>query len=651
MSESGAVPLAWPYGFTSGELPGGVVTPSPGVFYFSQLPGSNPAKTEAYVFHCTVASRLPSIATQGLVPAREGEARWEFWGAGRERLIGRLYAAEDLRQAGRYCFLLVEEELDFERFTSWPVMLRFQPVPEDGFKTEPKYPGDLYTEHCCVAPERLEIYWDGKWRSLTEVDLRKLETAMVQWMGSNYVGPFEDSGDLGETTKEVVQQIKKRFWPKAERAAKYPTADNPEWLEYLDAPAKGVILQDGRFFGWRVDAERHRPHHDMTGERHFEDAEIAAKITFRDRNDLQIAVFGIDPEICQTLVKEAVRRCVGWTLDTRLYLFIGGEEQVMSMADWERRCHGQIVSENPLTAAPMVLGDVELLEKIFVKHWRGLERRAKELGGLEWLPARVSVGGGMTELIPAELEEQYGCGGFGCVYKTGLESIVFKLTADLYEALLVKVILDMQAAGVSPPIGIVRYYGLFSIGRYSGSEVFVLWREAAEHIGAGPGGWDAQARRLGMPERDIENTREHLETLYDLAKKLRREFRAAELSSNFKSWVAGQFEYFLMQAPDMFAPQAEVYFGQDYAFAADLGRYDWAAQQLAKTKTGRLIGQAARKLLRQGIVLTDMHDENVGHVRRKKTSYTPGQIVLTDPGYSLMLSPSFWNVEASIEKL
>ena len=76
---------------------------------------------------------------------------------------------------------------------------------------------------------------------------------------------------------------------------------------------------------------------------------------------------------------------------------------------------------------------------------------------------------------------EYGCGYYGCVFPTGNSGLVFKVTTDSSEAAFVAAARTIEAW----PHGMVLYTNVWQLAgeKHGRRPVYVLWREAAGHVG------------------------------------------------------------------------------------------------------------------------------------------------------------------------
>lgn len=129
-----------------------------------------------------------------------------------------------------------------------------------------------------------------------------------------------------------------------------------------------------------------------------------------------------------------------------------------------RSVHGLV--PNPAWATDIIATTMETMEA------SGIPPR--------WLPMLTEFQALSSTRVVADVKE-YGCGAYGCVYPTHDPTVVLKLTGDETEA--------QFAADLAPllerPI-CVRYYRVAEpVGAKDqrGAQVYLLWRESADHVG------------------------------------------------------------------------------------------------------------------------------------------------------------------------
>jgi len=97
----------------------------------------------------------------------------------------------------------------------------------------------------------------------------------------------------------------------------------------------------------------------------------------------------------------------------------------------------------------------------------------------EWFPRMDHISGAGAQDIVARIKE-YGCGAYGCAFPTGDPGVVMKLTTDSTEADFAAKFANSLAAPIC-----VEYYAVIRLAaQHKGRQIYLLWRESAEHVGA-----------------------------------------------------------------------------------------------------------------------------------------------------------------------
>jgi hypothetical protein len=220
----------------------------------------------------------------------------------------------------------------------------------------------------------------------------------------------------------------------------------------------------------------------------------------------------------------------------------------------------------------------------------------------DWLPAlgkMKATGRGNT--VRATVE-QLGCGVYGCVLPTHDPAVVCKLTTDDTEVELVRDVLPRVC-----PAGITAYYATADLGTANVARakrpLFGLWREAASDIGKVS---EASKEMLGDAHAISD-------TIY------RALHHASDPHGLYLAALAGG---------DAVAGARELAENFHDLTAA------WAA--LAATELAA-VGAALLEFLAAGVLISDVHAGNVGHVTRDGADI----VVITDPGHAAVL-PAPW---------
>ena len=315
------------------------------------------------------------------------------------------------------------------------------------------------------------------------------------------------------------------------------------------------------------------------------------------------------------------------------------------------------------------------VDEIIVRNWSALTRVLPP----HWLPKHAD-----GKFTRRESFKEYGCGHYGCVFETPDPDAVFKVTTDESEA-------DFVALwGVLPrPPGVVTYHGIWDcaqkVKRLQANDqivqrsVYVLVRESADDTATL--GVDAEAfaseGQTGVPLLQFANALVHFKAL---ASQLRSGIRVAEeqgdpdVIKRAVEWEARNGEidpaklwhddgglvfeeqddgrnviahrksdrsqrFFVLQRDLPKHRVLMIPLGQENGFlAAAMGRLLKAiARQMGTLPTGQLVGQALAHYLDQGLLLADVHTNNVGLTERTVRGQRAFEWVITDPGHVVRL--------------
>lgn len=276
----------------------------------------------------------------------------------------------------------------------------------------------------------------------------------------------------------------------------------------------------------------------------------------------------------------------------------------------------------------MGLAETAWVDKAMTTAWPRILRASPRSS---WMPLHATSARG--KISPEEL----GCGHYGCVMPTSDPNVVCKITSDPTEATFIAAALSLREL----PEGIVVYHEIFAIpdGSHRGRPTFVLWREAATDVGMNVHAW---SRGDDYFRRSYEQLGRHLDSFRQAAGELRKvlkstkrnPFELIEEAKQYDSWawdiVAG-YDLDRVQRPMTevrgSAPQ-KVALGLRYCIAL--------AETMENTYLCDAIGRALAFYLEHGLLLADVHIDNIGLVRR--LDRTP---VITDPGHAVALLPKW----------
>lgn len=293
------------------------------------------------------------------------------------------------------------------------------------------------------------------------------------------------------------------------------------------------------------------------------------------------------------------------------------------------------------------LGAAPWVDRLLNEHWEAIVAATPE-GAIPEI-GKVSRRGKVTA-------NEYGCGHYGCVMPTADSNIVVKVTSDETEAFFIQAALELGQSDDAD--GMVRYLDIRAFPESSerrGRKTFILWREAARDIGT---------RQPGRPWgfTKPEEVRQASEVL-GLAGAFQQ--GAMVVRAVLKSTKKPQEELLgEVQALDDWAydfaaehlePIAKAHFGgpsvqrfvtgQNAArrYAAGLSICKHAAEHLENTWLGDAVGRAFTFYLEQGLLLADVHANNMGRVDRVYEDGKPWTpLVITDPGHAVVLDERRW---------
>lgn len=258
-----------------------------------------------------------------------------------------------------------------------------------------------------------------------------------------------------------------------------------------------------------------------------------------------------------------------------------------------------------------------------------------------------------TEQGLPDLTKELGCGHYGCVYQTSDPKVVFKITTDPSEAVFVAKALEWK----SPPDGLVSYYDVVLLGGITHwkKPVWVIWREAAKHVGLAT--WkenfavDSHSYGYAML---FERQLRWFKQLANQARYLlETEYERAGVDKYPPGRIWKQLPKHQDEFGDTITERDAIRFSQDPGLL-----FGPAAKQLVTLlRSCRLIalammrehmstetGAALLECMSHGLLLADVHQANVGLVRRSSSDVW----VITDPGNMVPLGQQFLHVDIEV---
>ena len=277
--------------------------------------------------------------------------------------------------------------------------------------------------------------------------------------------------------------------------------------------------------------------------------------------------------------------------------------------------------------------------KFLTVNWDAIQRGS--MPGGEWMPVEASGSTPKHRLVDA-----LGCGHYGCVFSTNTPGLVMKISSDPSEAAFVKAAVKLGEW----PVGIVRYQAVLDLpGTHKNRPVFIIWREEAFGIGKihDTTGWIEPM--YGEPPRQDAHARREFESYhkaYSFAARYVRETslkptwlkRLAE-AKQYEQWASSNviWEDGLPSQSRGMHP-AFTRYGASQRLAAALRICAICFELMENTNYAHEVGAALAFYLDQGILLADVHMQNIGQVTREDSDYGPQTYtVITDPGHAVFL--------------
>jgi hypothetical protein len=241
--------------------------------------------------------------------------------------------------------------------------------------------------------------------------------------------------------------------------------------------------------------------------------------------------------------------------------------------------------------------------------------------------------------------EELGEGHYGVVYKTSDPGIVFKVTSDPTEAEFIK-----KAMPLGWPEGIVEYKAIIEFeGSFRKRKTYGIWREAAFEVGLTVKHYG----QLSYDERNAIEFQKYLQLFKRTAALARDTIQKKPamleyaMSEKGKRWAWDAFDF------DWIDPRiiGDKIYSQRMA-DQPLSRFTgWkriaialrACEALAEmmehnNPMSQNVGAALGFYLDNGILLADVHGNNVGKVKRDDDYGEQEPWVITDPGHAVFLN-------------
>ncbi len=338
-------------------------------------------------------------------------------------------------------------------------------------------------------------------------------------------------------------------------------------------------------------------------------------------------------------------------------------------------------------------------DKVIDSHWEALSAGASRL--------KLPLPKNEVVKKKHKPTEELGCAHYGCVWRSEQPGVVVKLTTDQTEAHTIAASMYLKEKKGFDPEGIVKYYAVFALPeQHRGRPVFVLWREEADSVGLPSHhgyvklDYDTrefskllarfktlahEARLIAVKEmkkigekfeeirrleRDITDINSWAGSSASSKSEEAKLAKVREKVSNEKDPMSAYWAWIKSQVDmgDMMHDEFYERYGEE---ASGVGRFDddkilnalmrrhkgmpnrfaWlieACKQIAvemENANGKsyLVGKALNEYMEEGLLLADVHHNNVGVLRRP--DYTGGIFVITDPGHAIVLKKELSEIQ------
>lgn len=258
----------------------------------------------------------------------------------------------------------------------------------------------------------------------------------------------------------------------------------------------------------------------------------------------------------------------------------------------------------------------------------------------DWLAAQVPA-----DELPLE---PLGCGHYGCVYSTGREDVVVKVTTDPAEVFFVQTAMTFDHW----PDGIVRYDRIMAVPdrSYRNRPFFYIWREAAFDVGTiltfntsvyyqKTINYDERTQIIAWQRlNDFKAYAHEARTVLTRAKDPSKVMCEAK---RYAEWAWDQAMEVDMEQMGMRARGIRPHrygferFKSGMRVAYCLAMCKAVAQYMENEPLLYSVGDALAYYFDKGILMADVHAGNIGRVDREGDVY----VVITDPGHALDLRP------------
>lgn len=266
--------------------------------------------------------------------------------------------------------------------------------------------------------------------------------------------------------------------------------------------------------------------------------------------------------------------------------------------------------------------------------------------------------------------QEYGCGHYGCVMPTSDPDVVCKVTTDVTEAGFVAIAKTLDYY----PSGLVQYHKVLALPgtTHRNRPLFILWRATAYDVGAlkchgvshpskfrealTPDEYQAAERRYWDEHNQVVFCR-YL-TLFNAfagvaRDSLKKNFSLAIAAKNYEDWAWdisaewGDAELLPRYGePSTAFKRLRTYRGAQRVGLALRGA-ELLTEHMQNSAASYLVGEALRFYFMRGILLADVHINNIG--KAPVEDHRDREWVITDPGHAVVLDDRY--VGVSIQQI
>ena len=120
--------------------------------------------SQEYMYHSTFSDRVPSIASQGLLPSEESHWSGEF----DKFSLGKIFFATSPERSLYYSSIIFKARVENDGRVSFPILLRIHSSLFDFIKDSDSPECDYYLTEP-VPPGNIEIYWHEQWQPISNI--------------------------------------------------------------------------------------------------------------------------------------------------------------------------------------------------------------------------------------------------------------------------------------------------------------------------------------------------------------------------------------------------------------------------------------------------------------------------------------------------